>query len=230
MTSDMWPQALLACSLGVNALVAGLVLWGWGSGGRQLGERLYVEPNRMRRRSFFDAFPVTAGDVVFLGDSLTANAQWHEMFPERPVKNRGIGGDTTATLLARLDQVIAGTPATVLLMIGTNDLALGVPQPRILANYGAILERLRAGSPSTAVVVQSVLPRGRSFVDRIHALNVAVARMAADRGCRFVDLTSVFAGPDGAIAPGFSNDGLHLLGPAYVAWRGAIAPVVDGRG
>lgn len=222
-------RLLLAVSLAGNALAVALAVWAWRVGRRNVGMRLYVEPNRERRRSFFALYPVVPGDVVFLGDSLTASAQWSEMFPGLPVKNRGIGGDTTATLLERIDQITAGTPAKVLLMVGTNDLGTGVPHGRIVASYAAILDRLVADSPETTVVVQSVLPRGRDFVARVEALNAALARLAAERGCTFLDLTAVFAGADGAIGPRFSNDGLHLLGEGYAAWRRAIAAVVaDG--
>jgi hypothetical protein len=35
------------------------------------------------------------GEVVFLGDSITAGGAWHEWFPDVPVVNRGIDGDTS---------------------------------------------------------------------------------------------------------------------------------------
>jgi lysophospholipase L1-like esterase len=221
---------LLALSLLGNAAVVAVALWVWLAGRRNIAERLYVLPNRLRRQSFFDRYPIVPGDVVLLGDSLTANAQWSEVFPGAPVKNRGVGGDTTATLLDRIGQVTAGRPATVLLMVGTNDLSLGVPHGRIVTNYDAILHRLRTESPETAVVVQSVLPRGRAYVDRIRNLNAALARLAAAHGCRFVDLTPGFASPTGAIQAELSDDELHLLGRGYVVWRRAIAPYVVGAG
>jgi lysophospholipase L1-like esterase len=219
---------LLVLSLLANVLFVLLGLWGWRSGHQDLAERLYLAPNRDRRRSFFDHHPIEPRDVVVVGDSLTAGAQWTEMFPGVTIKNRGIGGDTTATVLDRIGQVTAGRPETVLLMVGTNDLATGVPHERILSNYAAILDRLRADAPETAVVVQSVLPRAPAFAERVRALNAALARLAAARDCAFLDLTPAFAGPDGAIRPDLSNDALHLLGPGYVAWRSAVAPYVLG--
>lgn len=221
---------LLVISLAGNALVVALGVWAWRAGRQNLGERLYVTPNRERRRSFFECYPVGPSDVVLLGDSLTAGGQWNEMFPDLLVKNRGIGGDTTATVLERVGQVTAGKPAKVLLMVGTNDLSTNVPLVRIVENYAAILDRFAAESPDTAIVVQSVLPRGEAFVVRVRRLNGALATLAASRGCRFVDLTPAFASPSGAIAPGLSNDDLHLLGRGYVVWRTAIAPLVTGDG
>jgi lysophospholipase L1-like esterase len=218
---------LLALSLLGNAVAVALGLWGWRAGRQNIAERLYVAPNRARRRSFFECSPIEKDVIVVLGDSITAGAQWGEMLPGRPVKNRGIGGDTTATLLDRLPQVSDGRPATVLLMVGTNDLGTNVAHDRIVANYAAILDHLRAASPGTVVVVHSVLPRGVAFVERVRGLNLALAQLAATHEYPFVDLTPVFASSHGTMVREFSNDELHLLGPGYVAWQRAIAPYLS---
>ena len=41
------------------------------------------------------------GDIVMLGDSITAMGQWSEMFPAADILNRGLGGDTVADIAAR---------------------------------------------------------------------------------------------------------------------------------
>lgn len=227
-------SALTVLSLLGNLVAGAAAFWLWSAGRRSLADRLYVMPNRIRRRTFFDRYPVEHGDIVWLGDSLTAGANWHEMFPMRAVKNRGIGGDTTAGVLDRLDQVTRGHPEGIFLLVGTNDLSLGIPHDRIVQNYAAILDRIAAETPETRVVVQSVLPRGRAYVTRIRLLNAALADLAAARGFHFVDLTRTFGRPDGTIESRYSNDELHLLGDGYVAWQQALTdllpPVGDGRG
>lgn len=77
------------------------------------------------------------------------------------MRNRGIAGDDTAGVLARLREVTAGRPAKVFLMIGTNDLTEGVDETRIAANVEQIVARIAAASPDTQIFVQSVLPRAR---------------------------------------------------------------------
>ena len=81
-----------------------------------------------RHTTFFTAFPVEPGDVVFLGDSITDEGRWAEMFPNLVVHNHGISADRTDHVLMRLDQVTKGQPGMVFLMIGTNDLGTDVTQ------------------------------------------------------------------------------------------------------
>jgi len=61
--------------------------------------------------------------VVFLGDSITE--AWPDLahaFPDIKVANRGISGDTTRGVLARLQgDVLTLEPAGIVLLIGTND-------------------------------------------------------------------------------------------------------------
>ena len=68
------------------------------------------------------------------GDSLTEGIDWRELFPDVKILNRGIGGDTSAGVLNRLDEVIGRHPKIVVLMIGANDLRMGVPVPQVAAN------------------------------------------------------------------------------------------------
>ena len=93
-----------------------------------------------------------------LGNSITDQAEWHEIFGSLDVKNRGIGGDDTDGILERLDEVVASKPAKIFLMIGTNDLAYGKGVEHVIGNYKTILDRIAASTPSTEVYVQSVLP------------------------------------------------------------------------
>ena len=80
----------------------------------------FVALSYERWTSQFEHLEIQAGDVVFLGDSITEGGAWDELFPGVPVRNRGIGGDTTSGVLDRLDQITRGRPAKVFLKIGTN--------------------------------------------------------------------------------------------------------------
>src|SRR5215510_12011257 len=95
-------------------------------------------------RTRLDFFRQTVGDadVVMLGDSITEGIDWHELFPDVRILNRGIAGDTSAGVLNRLDEVIGRHPKIVFLMIGSNDLQTGVPVSAISANIRAIIGAL----------------------------------------------------------------------------------------
>src|SRR5262249_33672293 len=53
------------------------------------------------RRDMFENLP-TGPDVFMLGDSLTEQGPWSELFPTVFVANRGIGGDTLEAVRKRV--------------------------------------------------------------------------------------------------------------------------------
>src|SRR5271165_596600 len=79
------------------------------------------------RRGLFALSKIQSAPIVMLGDSLTEGGPWRELTGCLYLVNRGIGGDTSGGVLARLDEIIALKPRAVFLMIGVNDISLGVP-------------------------------------------------------------------------------------------------------
>jgi lysophospholipase L1-like esterase len=190
---------------------------------------LYV---RLRRRVAyavsvrrFAREPIADGDIVFLGDSITAQGSWAEWFPAQSIKVRGIGGDTARGVLARVDQVL-GHPAGLFLMVGTNDVADGLPTERIVATVGDIVATIVRSSPATVLFVQSVTPRTAEMAPAIRAVNAGLAGLAAGVGATYVELFDLLCDERGALRPGFSHDALHLQPDAYDIWHHAVAPLV----
>jgi lysophospholipase L1-like esterase len=177
------------------------------------------------RVATFKRRPMRPGDVVFLGDSITAKGAWQHWLPEASVCNLGIGGDTSKGVLGRLDQAL-DQPASLLLMIGTNDVGDGVPAKRILSNVRTTILAIGARSPGTRIVLHSVLPRTAELAQAIRFLNSGLEEIAAATGSTYVDLFELLADDRGAIRPEFSDDHLHLSPAAYVVWLDAIRPLV----
>lgn len=203
-------------------LVVTLVLFAFT---RSTAERIFHQ-HYQQKTDFFAHYAIRPGDRVFLGDSITDGARWDELFPDLPVKNRGINGDTVSGVLQRLGEVLSGRPAAIFLLIGTNDLPWYMyhRDTAILKSYEAILERCKAESPQTRVFVQSILPRHRRYAGRIKALNARLEELAGRYGDTFIDLFPHFAGPDGQIRADYSNDQLHLLASGYAEWVGILTP------
>lgn len=82
----------------------------------------YWNQHYANRLAFFRAMPDHHKRIVFLGDSMTEGAKWQELFDEKRVVNRGISGDVTYGLYARLDEVIQARPLKVFLLCGVNDI------------------------------------------------------------------------------------------------------------
>jgi lysophospholipase L1-like esterase len=172
--------------------------------------------------------PIADGDIVFFGDSITAQGSWAEWFPAQPVKVRGIGGDTVGGLLRRTHQVL-GRPSKLFLMIGTNDIDDGRPVETIVATTKEVVGTITRTSPDTVLFIQSVTPRTAAMAPRIGAVNEGLAALAAaTRNATYVELFDLLCTPDGALVPGYSTDDLHLEPPAYDIWREAIRPLVEG--
>ena len=134
------------------------------------------------RMDLFAATPLAAGDIVFLGDSLTEGAEWNELFPDLPVRDRGISGDTTAGVLQRLGTITSARPAAVFLLIGTNELGPALDPAPSLARQREILARIRRESPDTRVFVQSLLPRAVAYRERVESYNAALREICHEAG------------------------------------------------
>jgi lysophospholipase L1-like esterase len=109
-----------------------------------------------------------AGDVIFLGDSIThgweGQKAWQEHFGSFKPVNLGIGGDQTGHVLWRitegheLDQL---KPKAAVIMIGTNNIG-GHTAQQIAGGIKAIVEELKRQKPDIKVLVLGVFPRGNA--------------------------------------------------------------------
>src|SRR5690606_40081866 len=84
--------------------------------------------------------------------------RWNDIAPELPILNRGISGDISFGVLARLDEILRHQPKKIFLMIGVNDLKRNVPTEYIIANYHKIVARIQKDSPKTKIYLNSILP------------------------------------------------------------------------
>lgn len=163
------------------------------------------------------------GEILFVGNSITYRLNLADYFSDPRIKNRGIGLDKTADILARLDEITESKPTTIFLMIGINDLSFKVPFDTIITNYRSILNRIQQESPQTMVVIQSVLPvvaeqeKDRELNTKIVRLNESIRKLAAEAGFPYIDLHPYFA-IDGSLNPALSADGIHLNDAGNRVW------------
>jgi hypothetical protein len=176
-------------------------------------------------RSRLALFRHTAGDadVVMLGDSITEGTDWRELFPDVRILNRGIGGDTSAGVLNRLDEIIVRHPKVVFLMIGSNDLQTGVPLRTINDNVRSIVATLEQNQ--IRVVLQNVLYARAGYraqpSNKVNELNDVLSGLCSAPRVLCLNLNQILA-EGGALSPSFSVDGLHLNTAGYLAWRNEI--------
>lgn len=166
--------------------------------------------------------------IVFLGDSITNHGDWEGWFPGVEVHNLGVSGDTSADVLERLGEVVALNPQMVSLLIGTNDFGNhGRSVEHVVRNTELLLANLRRELPDAAILVHSILPRGREFADRVRDANRHLRQFAPAVGAEYLDLWPAFALEDGEVDPRFSDDRLHLTEAGYAAWLEVLRPALD---
>jgi lysophospholipase L1-like esterase len=188
------------------------------------------------RRAQFRKLPNTEAEIVFAGDSLIADGPWAELYS--PIKNRGIGGETTAGLLDRLDEVTESQPRKIFLLVGTNCLAAEVPVAQVVRNYRTILERIHRESPQTQVFVISVLPVNQRIANgpvhdnaAIHELNDRLRDLAGQlERVVFVDVFAALTDVNGNLRKDLTTDGLHLNIDGYLILSRLLEGHVIDRG
>jgi lysophospholipase L1-like esterase len=165
--------------------------------------------------------------MVFLGDSLTEDGHWSDWFPDADVRNLARGGDTTDGTLARLGEVVAAAPDEILLLIGTNDLAIRQTVEHLVRNIQSIMVDLRRDLPGARMLLQSILPRAREFAEQIQTANIHLRQFAATVRAQYLDLWPALALEDGELNPAYSDDRLHLNAAGYEAWLAELRPALE---
>lgn len=176
-----------------------------------------------RLDAFADA-PLGCGQIVMLGDSMTELNDWSLFIPASAgIQNRGISGDTSEGVLARLDEIIASRPKAVFLLIGTNDLWIDAPPQQTVANISKAAARIRAGSPDTKVIVQTVFPVRRVSWSKtpnkkVQAINTLLKRESRKERFLLLDTYALLVDRRGKLNAAYTSDGLHLNAAGNAAW------------
>ncbi len=221
----------LLFSVGLNLLlIAGLLYLVHTLGG--FSYMLYKMKNRGAtgvyelRKNVFEVMPKDTGAIVMLGNSLTQGCEWSELL-DRPIKNRGIAGEMTEGLLARLSTITAMKPSRLFVMTGVNDL-IYTGSAEVLKNYQKILDQIKTQSPQTEVFVQSLLPVNATIRatnisnEAILEVNKGIEQLAIERQMTYLNLHALLVDEKGRLASKFTFDGVHITGEAYLLWKNEI--------
>lgn len=184
------------------------------------------------RTSLFESLPNSKGEIIFLGDSLTDSAEWRELLGNSRIINRGIIGDTTAGVLARMEEIVASQPEKIFLTIGINDLSQGKPIAIVTDNYRKILEIIKSEAPQTQVYMGSVLPVNERLFGRVKnknivELNAILKNLAHEFSYSYIDIFSQLLDDRQQLDRDYTLDGLHINGKAYLIWKEALEGYVN---
>jgi lysophospholipase L1-like esterase len=162
----------------------------------------------------------TRPDIIMFGDSITASAEWSELFPSASIINRGISKDTTKGLLERVNEVADRKPKAVFILIGINDIGKGECVDVIFTNYKKLIVYFEERGIKT--LIQSTIYPGRTINSLQHqkVLQLNQRLLSFTRGksmSSFIDLNQVLA-PEGFLRDDYTVDGIHLNGLGYEEW------------
>lgn len=183
----------------------------------------------VQRMEYFNRMPPVKNAIVFLGNSITERAEWGELLADSkfPIVNRGIGGDNSFGILARIDEVLKASPKSIFIMDGINDQFRKLPHEVSIYNYRRIIKRIKARSPKTMIYLQSALPinealttepytKGRNVL--VPDLNAKLKLLAQEEEVTYIDICPLFQDTQGILDPEYTSDGIHLKPAAYIKW------------
>ena len=186
--------------------------------------------------------------VVIFGDSRTersnyaggdrglwtfANAIMGQRF--KLLANAGVGGNTTAQMLARIDaDVLAYNPAFVTVLGGTNDIANGVPATTVISNLQAIYQKIR--NTGATVIACTEYPASGVYGttakrEALQQINRAIiADVQSHDNMVLANLFNVILDPASATGDqlaGTLHDNIHLSTYGCILGGGELASVME---
>ena len=184
--------------------------------------------NYLDRKSFFEINGIE-GDIVMVGDSITNEAEWNELFSNQFIINRAIDGDTTIGVLNRMDSILATKAKKAFIMLGHNDFSKNENETveNVYHNYEKIVMQLK--SNGIIPYIQSTLLSGGQYQalnKKVKALNVRIEALCQKEGLTYIDLNTKLA-KDGMLNKSYSNDDIHLNGEGYLVWKNQIKKYLE---
>lgn len=178
----------------------------------------------------FREHPLNYNEIIFLGNSITEQGgDWGQYFNSNRIANRGISGDVTEGVLARLGEINHFKPAAVFLLIGINDLYLAKTPQFVANNVLKIVKTIKQASPDTKIFVQTVFPTTNpKMVDKILETNNLLQKNVDPELFKLIDLYSLLSNKDDFLINKYTSDGLHLSKKGYRLWTKHLEPIIDG--
>lgn len=141
------------------------------------------------------------------------------------LKNRGVAGQTTDQILARVPAVIADAPEYCHVLAGTNDLP-SVPAATIIANLASIYDALTGAG--IHIIAGTIYPRTGIDKARLATVNQWIREQGQTRrGFTVVDYYACLSESTGEMPPAYTTDGIHLTNSGGKAVGLALAQAIN---
>lgn len=199
---------------------------------------------QMKRHNLFkERIAAGAGEVVFIGDSIThfweRKDSWKKNFGEGPRKalNLGISADRTEHVLWRITEggELDGYEAkVVVILIGTNNAGHHSfekePPVDTVLGIKKIIETVKAKQPKARILLTAIFPRGASDDDpyrkRNEVVNDAIVEFCDGKTVVWCDFNDALVDENGDSKKYF-HDRLHPNDAGYEVIESMLVPIID---
>ncbi|MEW6195179.1 MAG: GDSL-type esterase/lipase family protein [Bacteroidota bacterium] len=195
-------------------------------------------PNYILQMRMFDLYKTKQADIVMLGNSLTAGANWAELLGRSNVVGRGITGDILQGFYARMSTVYKLKPKIVFICGGLNDIYAWTPVEDVYYNYIRIVTSLQARN--IIPVIQSTTYASRDYAKEwggtpevnlgrnkeVDKLNKLLYEYAKKNNIDYIDIVSKMSTRDNYLRPELTWDGVHFNAEGYKIWAREIEKVL----
>ncbi|WP_368218386.1 GDSL-type esterase/lipase family protein [Anaerostipes hadrus] len=169
-------------------------------------------------------------DIVFIGDSLTANGNFQKAFPNTSVCNLGCYGDRIVNVRSRISTVSSLHPSKVFIACGVNSLACRNLKT-CKYQYSMLINECKKTVPNTEIFVCSVLPTANAknpycSNSKIRSFNNFLKKLSQKHNLQFIDLYSAYE-QNGYLPNKYTNDGLHLTPDSYSIWYKSVSKYIN---
>lgn len=164
-------------------------------------------------------------NYLFLGDSITEYYDLNKYFPDMPVVNSGVAGDTTEDILDDMkNRVYDYNPSKIFLLIGTNDLRDEKSVDEVVDNIKKIIEGIKENRKEAEIYLESIYPVNEEIDKKlvgsrdngdINEINDKLEEYAKDEGITFINTHELLVDEDSLLNEDYTDDGLHLNDEGY---------------
>jgi lysophospholipase L1-like esterase len=165
------------------------------------------------------------------GDETSQYAYWLvRAHPDWRVLNRGVNGERSDQIRARLERdAIGETPRAIVIIAGVNDVYQGRSSVHVISELTAMYDR--AAAAGVLVVAGSIVPYNTATGEqngKMRAINDWIrARCNGQPGIAFADTRAAVAAPASPDLLFESPDGLHPSPAGYRRMAEAIRPALE---
>lgn len=190
-----------------------------------------------------ELYSINENDIIMLGGTLVGYAEWHELLGMPNVKTRSMG-DVCDYMHASAKKYAQNKPKKIVLLSSFNhdktakkvNVTANFSVDTIVMSMEKAIKAVKEVSPETEIIMQSIIPVNSTYEKyadfktagkKLQKANKELKKLAKKHKVTWVDLTPALADENGELKAEFTNDGYHLMGKGYIAWRNTLKPVLS---